>query len=496
MPLASFLHLCQRPVTRVALSAGLAAVVLIVPTAADAATVTFKSVADTYVNSAAPTKTYGTLANIRANGTPRVSYVRFNVQGLSGTVTSVKLRLYGPEAEAATTAARVASTSWAESINWNTRPVVGTALGTVPALSAAGWTEVTVTPAVSANGLVSFALTRASTGTDSRYNSREGANDPQLVVTTDAGGTTTPPPPTSGGPFIAYSADSFFRKVLPASAPIDAASDTGIAWAKSHDPSKAPLIRGVGGNKWGTVYAMGQCTDPIWKLTGTVPSEVAYLKTEGFHAPSNFSSKLTQTTDSPFVVIDRCGTAAMPKGMSVWAAKAAPGSGNTISVGAAGAFQHDSNGLDKRNPKSNSSKNFRSRGAIPDAMVIRDDLLSWGVATNGDLGHVLHMFWAETDSSMGFVHPMVGAEGSKSGWGAEGMRIRIKPTVNIDTRSCTPAAKVVARTLQHYGAYLGDNAGGSSGLKAQQGSTMLTAYSLTACLTWDDFQFIQRGWDG
>ncbi len=300
--------------------------------------------------------------------------------------------------------------------------------------------------------------------------------------------------------YLPYSSDSFFKKVLPASAPVDGASAQGIAFVKNH-PDQAgwryPKINGLGSNKWGTVYFEGSCSDPIWKLTGSVPNEVAFLKTQGFHAPDKLGTTLTGTSDSPFVVMDRCGNATMPNGLSVWGAKAVKGTGNTIQVGAAGAFQHDSNGLDRRNSRSTSSKNFRSRGAIPDSMVIRKDRLAWAIANDTDLGYVLHMFWVETDGSAGHVHPMVGQE-SRSGWGPEGIRIRIKASVDLTKRGLSPGGLVVARTLQRHGAYLGDNSGSASALKAEQNygqwGTLLTQDALKG-LTWDDFEFVQRGWE-
>lgn len=107
------------------------------------------------------------------------------------------------------------------------------------------------------------------------------------------------------------------------------------------------------------------------------------------------------------------------------------------------------------------------------------------------------MFWLETLSSAGFVHPMVGAEGMKFGWGAEGIRIRIKPSVDLTKRGLTPGGLVVARTLQTHGAYLGDNAGTGTALKAEQEhgqwGTLLTRDALQG-LTWDDFEFVQRGY--
>lgn len=301
--------------------------------------------------------------------------------------------------------------------------------------------------------------------------------------------------------FVPYAADSFFRKPLPANAPIDAESADGIAFVKSHPDQRGysyPVINGLAGNKWGTVYFEGACTDPVWKLTGTVPADVAFLKTQGFHAPAALGNTFTGTNDSPFVVMDRCGVPNMPNGLSVWAANAAKGNGTTISVSAAGAFQHDSNGLDRRNPRSTSTKNFRSRGAIPDAMVIRKDRVSWAIANNTDLGYVLHMFWVETDGPAGHFHPMVGQENRHTGWGAEGIRIRIKASVDLTKRNLSPGALVVARTLQRYGAYLGDNSGSATALKAEQDygqwRGLLARDSLKA-LTWDDFEFVKGGYE-
>jgi hypothetical protein len=308
------------------------------------------------------------------------------------------------------------------------------------------------------------------------------------------GGTTT------SEPFLPYTADSFFRKPVPINAPLDAESSKGITFVKNHPEQKDayPLINGLADNKWGTVYFEGKCTDPVWKLTGTIPSKVAFLGTEGFHAPLALGSTLTGTNDSPFVVMDTCGVTSMPKGFSVWAANAVKGAGTTINVSAAGAFQHDSNGLDYRNPRSSSTKNMRSRGAIPDAMVIRKDRLQWAIANNTGLGYALHLFWVETGTVDGFVHPMVGAENDKLGWGPEGIRIRIKPSVDLTKRGLSPGGLAVARTLQTHGAYLGDNSGSGSALKAEQDhgqwGSLLGRDSLRG-LTWDDFEFVQRGYE-
>lgn len=292
------------------------------------------------------------------------------------------------------------------------------------------------------------------------------------------------------GPFVAYPDDSYFKSAPGAVDPtLTAQMQNFVANYAEQRGTAYPKLNGVGANKWGVTYRQGLATDPVWKLTGNVPSAVSFLKTTGFHAPADLAQSFSGTSDSPMVVIDTA------TGQTVWASKVSKGAGNTVQVaGSAGAFFHNSNGLDKRRPESNSTKNFRSRGVIPDSMVIRKDRLDWAVANNTDLGYVLEMFWAETNSSSGFRLPMVGAESSKVGWGAEGQRISISASVDLSTRNCTPYARAIALTLQRHGAYLGDNSGSGAALKLEQDSAAHPVWNgsikqseLAGCVTWKDF---------
>ncbi|MEP6666320.1 MAG: hypothetical protein ABJA81_07735 [Nocardioidaceae bacterium] len=297
-------------------------------------------------------------------------------------------------------------------------------------------------------------------------------------------------------PFVAYTPDSFFRSRV-ANAVVDQPRTAAFqSFMKSHPDQRAcsyPRINGIGGNVWGTAYAMGSTSDPIWTLTGKLPAPCASLSTQGFHAPEWFGAMLTGTSDSPFCVID------LASGFTVFATKARLVGERAVSVASAGITYHSSNGLHRKNPLSNDNRNLTSRGRISDAMVIREDLVSYGVAKDTDLGHVLHMFLVETRSSDGACHPMIGAEGGKYGFGAEGERIAIAPTVDVTKRGLSPEALVIARTLQNYGCYFGDNSGSQSCLKAEQETAdrpvwngRLSRDSL-AGLTWDDFVVIQRG---
>ena len=136
-------------------------------------------------------------------------------------------------------------------------------------------------------------------------------------------------------------------------------------------------------------------------------------------------------------------------------------------------------------------------------MAIRIDLLDWAIRNGTGLGHVLQVSWSETDSAAGFVHPMVGAENERYGYGAQGERFRIRPDIDLAARpDCSPTSNPVglsiARTLQQHGAYLGDNSGSGSRLRTEQNASYpgLHADSLEGCMTWDDIEFLPRGWTG
>ena len=166
---------------------------------ADAATTTstFGPVADAYVSASTPDTSYGATTQINADGDPaKISYLRFDVSGLpsDSTVISAKLRLYVNNATSDGPGARNINTTWNENtVTWNTRPSIDeTAIvGDLGAITLGRWVEMDVTPMITGNGTFNIALTQPYTD-GSGFHSREGANKPQLIVTTNDN--VTPPP--------------------------------------------------------------------------------------------------------------------------------------------------------------------------------------------------------------------------------------------------------------------------------------------------------------
>jgi hypothetical protein len=175
------------------------------PTATSAGgTFTFTSIADSYVESSNPGTNYGSATQIRVDGSPDVrSYLRFNVQGLSGAVTSATLRVYANSAVTAGYDARsVSDNTWVEStITYNNAPPVGSVLGSSGSVSSNTWTSVNVTSYITGNGTYNLGLTTSGSTALSLASREAGANAPQLVIQT--GGGTAPTAtrtPTSAGP--------------------------------------------------------------------------------------------------------------------------------------------------------------------------------------------------------------------------------------------------------------------------------------------------------
>jgi parallel beta-helix repeat protein len=161
------------------------------PVMAQAETV-LTPVADSYIEAAKPTRNFGTRDRLRVDGSPILNgYLRFDVQGITD-FSSAKLRLFFNTGLSSGLQVRpVADTSWSETtITYANAPAFGAVANTAPSATAGTWVEIDVTSLVSQNGLVSFALT-SSNNTAVSISSREGANDPELVI-----GTSPPPPPT------------------------------------------------------------------------------------------------------------------------------------------------------------------------------------------------------------------------------------------------------------------------------------------------------------
>jgi len=143
--------------------------------------------ADAYVRSGQSTRNFGTELTLQtrdAGGNNDFrSYLKFDVTGLTNSVTAVTLRLFVTDASPNAHSVSLTSDDWTETaITFATAPAAGTQVGTF-APNATGFVDITLQPtAVTGNGVVNI-LIRSSGTNAAAFHSREAANAPQLVIT-------------------------------------------------------------------------------------------------------------------------------------------------------------------------------------------------------------------------------------------------------------------------------------------------------------------------
>jgi hypothetical protein len=158
--------------------------------------VTFIPVADAYISKPKPTLNFGTSNMLRLYGGPLgASYLRFEIQGLPGTVTRATLRLYAhsPSDEGYQVRALI-DNAWNEStITYGNAPPIGDLITESEPFPAKQWTSVDLTSLVKGNGIYSIILITFD-GTPLSLASRDAIPPyrPQLVVDVLGGSNTSP----------------------------------------------------------------------------------------------------------------------------------------------------------------------------------------------------------------------------------------------------------------------------------------------------------------
>ena len=169
---------------------------------AAAVTHAFTPVADAHVRSDARSVNYGGLGELWADSSPTTrSYLRFQVTGVTGTVSHALLRVYAKAGHSTGfRVQKVTNTTWSESsINYSNAPSVSsTVAANSGALTAGAFKTVDITSLISGNGTYSLALTTTSSAGVVLSSRESGANAPSLTV--EHNDTTAPQTTLSSGP--------------------------------------------------------------------------------------------------------------------------------------------------------------------------------------------------------------------------------------------------------------------------------------------------------
>ena len=155
-------------------------------------TITVPVAFDAHVNSANVNTNYGNLNPIRTREDSTGAntyrpYFQFNVPVFSGSVSSVKLRLFVQTASASVTqSVYLVGNGWTETaVTWTNAPLPpGSSVGSGVAGTAGAYVEFTLTTPIVSNTTYSFAL-KSSGSTSVYFNSDDSAtNKPELVIVT------------------------------------------------------------------------------------------------------------------------------------------------------------------------------------------------------------------------------------------------------------------------------------------------------------------------
>jgi hypothetical protein len=258
-----------------------------------------------------------------------------------------------------------------------------------------------------------------------------------------------PAPAEDHHAFRAFTPNSWWNSPLPSNAPSNPRADGILQYMSTADESGGGCLRfaGVQGSPWGQPVYWAGPGDPTYDVT--VSRGDAQPELRSMRIPRHARS--ANNNDGSMTVFD------LDRGYVVAMTDARYDSGSrTWSATGATVTYLDSNGLDVRTGQASDDRNVGNhRGNNPADMMVRYDEVQAGA-----IDHVLKVA-SGPEVSWRHVFPMVGSDGHSRDPDAppQGLRFRIKPSVNLDGMGLDPQTLVIARALQKYGFYIGDSSG-------------------------------------
>ncbi len=281
-------------------------------------------------------------------------------------------------------------------------------------------------------------------------------SQPLAPGTTDSG--SQPAPTVVATPYRAFKANSWWNHPVPVNAPHNPHELGILDYLRTAPDSGDGCLRLAGAhqNPWGDPVYWARPGDTRYDVTGVTsqrPPELVGLRIPAGARPADNSDGTMSIFDREAGYVTLLTDAQYDASSDRWTA-----SGATVTY-------LGSNGLDVRTGRSDEPRNRGThRGNNGADSVVRLDMVQAGL-----LDHVLKVSSGPELSSR-WVYPMTGSDGDgpvdDPVVPPEGLRLRIKPSVQLDTLGLHPQALVIARALQTYGMYLGDS-GGSTAVKLE-----------------------------
>jgi hypothetical protein len=282
----------------------------------------------------------------------------------------------------------------------------------------------------------------------------------------------------------------YWEQAIASLAPVDPTSASIMSYIKADNTLKYLAVSGTGSSgTWGTPVYNAHDGDPTYAIKNNCntgrPPEFASMRIPA-------GAKPDPTSDASMVVVD------VGKGMEygMWHAKYDPVTKLWSSCGGT-VYYLASNGLAGTLIQSNEKRNQGHRGVPPETYVVKYQEIA-----AGSIDHLLKI--ALDTTKCAHVFPMAGDECGTYLASAppEGSIIRIKASVDLSTLGLTPAALVIARALQTYGAVVGDQSGGSGEVKVENvvaegrgwlWKGLLSSTSLSK-ITLDSYEIVKLGY--
>ena len=280
-------------------------------------------------------------------------------------------------------------------------------------------------------------------------------------VPTDVSPIPSPTPSTTV--YRAFTEASYWNTPIPFDAPIQPNSDQIIKYLEKDSSQSFVRFSGLDADgQWGRPIYWGYSEDPIYQI-------ICRDNPYSAHVPTDV--KADPSSDAAWTLYDMVNGWVLgmhdPLGPSMWC--------SSIHV-------LSSNGLDNKWTQftDTAPENSGHRGAPASNIGIRVDEIEAGA-----IDHKLHL--SVNTSKNTHVFPMVGDENGTQDANAppEGVLIRIKPSVDLESLDLSPAARIVATALQTYGAIVGDQSGGPINLKVENTIAEGRGNLWRGVLTWD-----------
>lgn len=247
-----------------------------------------------------------------------------------------------------------------------------------------------------------------------------------------------------GQPFRAFSADSYWNQPLPPDAPVHPQSGAVLDFLAQHTERRGCVQLSGAGNDWGMPVYWARPGDPEYAVQPSgypLPPEFGALRIPDGARPH-------AGHDLEMVVYD------LDRGYVAFLHRAEyDPSSDQWSAGGGSVAYLASNGLAADVAGADDPQNTGSHRGLNGAVVAarHDEVQS------GSVDHVLKI--ATVTAADQYLWPMSGTDGTGVGPGVpvQGMRLRIRPDVDLSRLGLHPEALVIARTLQEYGAIVGDS---------------------------------------